>query len=221
MTNLPLMGEFKVSLEFGRKNTPQLSWGAGYHPGIDLVGSDTIYSTCNGIVVRRGYDSKYGNFIVVRNDDDGKYHWLCHLAKILKNTGSKVTRASVVGIMGATGRVTGKHVHFEIRNASNTYGDVSNPAEYMGIPNQVGTYNSKNYPVQEKSKPIEPVLKTLARNTNLRTAPNTSAKATLYLKNTTLYVLQPGVANADGYIWDKVKIRVNGKEGFMINKNYK
>lgn len=64
-------------------------------------------------------------------------------------------------------------------------------------------------------------LKTLARNTNLRSAPTTSASKVLYLANTTLYVLQAGVAQADGYTWDKVRIRVNGKEGYMINKNYK
>ena len=34
-------------------------------------------------------------------------------------------------------------------------------------------------------------------------------------------LLQAGVAQADGYTWDKVRIRVNGKEGYMINKNYK
>ncbi len=64
-------------------------------------------------------------------------------------------------------------------------------------------------------------LKTLARNTNLRSAPTTSASKVLYLKNTTLYVLEPSCAQADGYTWDKVRIRVNGKEGYMINKNYK
>lgn len=64
-------------------------------------------------------------------------------------------------------------------------------------------------------------LKTLARKTNLRSEPNTKSSATLYLANTTLYVLESGVAQADGYIWDKVRIRTNGKEGYMINKNYK
>ena len=65
------------------------------------------------------------------------------------------------------------------------------------------------------------VLKTLARNTNLRSEPNTSAKAVLYKANTTLYVLESAVAQSNGYTWDKVRIRVNGKEGYMINKNYK
>lgn len=217
MTNLPLTGEFRVTNPFHKPG----DYKAGWHTGIDLVGDERIYCTCDGIVTRRGYDSAYGNFIVVRNDTDGKYHWFCHLSKINKNTGSKVNRATILGIMGNTGNSRGKHLHFEIRNQSNTYADVSNPAEYMGIPNELGTYNSKNYQIKEQVKPAEPVLKTLARNTNLRTAPSTSAPATLYLANTTLYVLQPSVATADGYVWDKVKIRVNGKEGFMINKNYK
>lgn len=149
MTNIPLTGEFRVTCEFGRKNTDKLKWAAGFHPGIDLVGSDTIYSTCDGIVVNRGYDNSYGNFIVIKNDVDGKYHWFCHLSKISKYRGTKVTRTTVIGIMGATGRVTAKHLHYEIRNQSNKYGDVSNPAEYMGIPNKVGTYNSKNYPINK------------------------------------------------------------------------
>lgn len=70
-------------------------------------------------------------------------------------------------------------------------------------------------------KKSEMVLKTLARNTNLRTAPNLKSSATLYLANTTLYVIEAGCSKVDGYTWDKVKIRVTGKTGYMINKNYK
>ena len=74
---------------------------------------------------------------------------------------------------------------------------------------------------QDKIQASTMILKTLARNTNLRSEPNTKSSATLYLANTTLYVLESACATADGYTWDKVRIRVNGKEGYMINKNYK
>lgn len=217
-TNIPLTGAFRVTCEYKRKG----NWAAGWHTGIDLVGDEKIYSSCNGEVTKTGWDKSYGNYIVVKNDADGKYHWFCHLSKISVGAGDRVTRTTVIGIMGATGNATGKHLHFEIRNASNKYADNSNPADYMGIPNKVGSYNTSNYQIKDNSSNTSSgELKTLARNTNLRSAPTTSASKVLYLANTTLYVLQAGVATADGYTWDKVKIRVNGKEGYMINKNYK
>ena len=220
-TNIPLTGNFNVTCEYGRKG----NWAAGYHPGIDLVGNDTIYGTCDGTVVRIGVDKSYGNFIVVKAPD-GKFHWFCHLSKVTCSVGQKISRTSKIGVMGNTGNSTGKHLHFEIRNASNRYGDNSNPAEYMGIPNSVGSYNSSNYQIssQSNTQPTtqNPVLKTLARNTNLRDKPTTQGStATLYLKNTTLYVLQPSVSTADGYTWDYVQIRTNGKKGYMVNQNYK
>ena len=220
-TNIPLTGNFQVTCEFKRKG----KWLAGWHTGIDLVSNnDTIYATCDGTVHKIGVDKSYGNYIVVRNDVDGKYHWFCHLSKVTCQVGQKVSRTSKIGVMGSTGNSTGKHLHFEIRNASNKYADNSNPAEYMGIPNVVGSYNSANYQIANTTSNTSAteVLKTLARNTNLRDKPTTqNSSATLYLANTTVYVLQAGVKQADGYIWDKVRIRVNGKEGYMINQNYK
>ena len=67
-----------------------------------------------------------------------------------------------------------------------------------------------------------PVLRALKRNTNLRSEPTTNSKSkVLYVANTTVFVLQPSVAKANGLTWDKVRIRVNGQEGYMINSNYK
>lgn len=51
--------------------------------------------------------------------------------------------------MGATGNVTGEHLHYEIRNKSNKYGDDQNPATFMGIPNKVGVYESQDYQIKE------------------------------------------------------------------------
>ena len=222
-TNIPLTGKFKVTCEYKRKG----NWLAGWHTGIDLVcDDDTIYGTCDGTVYKIGVDKSYGNYIVVKAPD-GKFHWFCHLSKVTCSEGQKISRTMKIGVMGNTGNSTGKHLHFEIRNTSNKYADNSNPADYMGIPNKVGSYDSNNYQISNNSSTNNASsntgeLKTLARNTNLRNEPTTSSsEKTLYIPNTTLYVLQAGIAQADGYTWDKVRIRVNGEEGYMINKNYK
>lgn len=211
---LPLNGTIRVTCEYGRKG----NWKAGWHTGIDMVNDDRIvYATCNGTVYNMGYDASYGNFIVVKADN-GLYHWYCHLAKITCSLGETVSPVRTIGEMGDTGNATGVHLHYEIRNTSNRYSDTRNPAEYMGIPNQVGTYRESDYQVGNNT----PILKTLRRNTYLRNEPTTeSMHKTLYISNTTLYVLNSGVAENDGYTWDYVKIRVTGQYGYMINKNYK
>lgn len=169
MTNIPLTGNFKVTCEYKRKG----NWKAGFHTGIDLVSNNLqIFGTCNGKVVRRGFDNSYGNFVVVKSSDDETFHWYCHLDKIFVKIGLHVSRGTYIGIMGNTGNSTGRHLHFEIRDKSNEYGKVLNPAYYMGIENKVGSYNSINYDLVEISKNLEKsefkikVTKTGAENEN-------------------------------------------------------
>lgn len=208
-TNIPLTGEFRVTCEFKRKG----NWIAGWHTGIDLVGAEQIYGTCNGTVTRTGFDKSYGNFIVVKATD-GKYHWFCHLSKVTCTVGQKISRTTKIGIMGSTGNSTGKHLHFEIRNASNKYADNSNPAEYMGIPNVVGIYNSANYQIQNTNVATTKT-KVFAVNTNIRETPNLTGIAHLYKANTTVEILEENVSNSNGYIWDKVKAVATGRIGYV------
>lgn len=212
-TNIPLTGKFRVTCEYKRKG----SWAAGWHTGIDMVcDNDNIYSSCDGEVTRTGWDDSYGNFIVIKNNADGKYHWFCHLSKIKVSKGTKVSRTSVIGIMGTTGNSTGKHLHFEIRNASNKYADNSNPADYMGIPNQVGSYDSANYQITTNSSGSNVgTKKVFAVKTNIRETPSLSGVAHLYKANTTVEILEENVANSDGYIWDKVKAIATGRVGYV------
>ena len=225
-TKIPFTGDFKVTCIYGKKGT---AWKSGVHQGIDLVGitNKKVYSICNGVVERAGYDKGgFGNYVRIKEDGTENRIYLAHLEKIYVKVGQKVTYTNVVGLMGSTGNASGPHTHVEIKVYQNGVAIKKlNPATYMGIPNELGTYNSKNYQITSQATSQAPkqtqVLKTLARNTNLREEPNTKSNATLYLANTTLYVLQSGVAQADGYTWDKVRIRINGKEGYMINKNYK
>ena len=216
-TNIPLTGKFRVTCEYKRKG----NWAAGWHTGIDMVcDNDKIYSSCDGEVTRTGWDDSYGNFIVVKNSADGKYHWFCHLSKISVSKGNKVSRTSVIGVMGSTGNSTGKHLHFEIRNASNKYADNSNPADYMGIPNKVGSYDSADYQISTNSSSSSVgTTKKFAVKTNIRETPGLDGIAHLYLPNTTVKILQENVANADGYIWDKVEAIATGRVGYVARTN--
>ena len=225
MTKLPFSGEFKVTCEYGRRGN---AWKSGVHSAMDLVGitNKKVYSICNGVIERAGYDKGgFGNYVRIKEDETENRIYLAHLEKIYVKVGQRVSYTTVVGLMGSTGNSTRPHTHVEIRKFKNGVAvSKLNPATYMGIPNKVGTYNSVNYQINAQtpaSTAQSAVLKTLARNTNLRSEPNTKSSATLYLANTTLYVLESACATADGYTWDKVRIRVNGKEGYMINKNYK
>ena len=224
-TKICFTGDFKVTCEYGRRGT---AWKSGVHSGIDLVGitNKKVYSICNGVIERAGYDKGgFGNYVRIKEDGTENRIYLAHLEKIYVKVGQRVSYTTVVGLMGSTGNSTGPHTHVEIRKFKNGVAvSKLNPATYMGIPNKVGTYNSVNYQIntQTPASTAQPaVLKTLARKTNLRSEPNTRSNATLYLADTTLYVLESAVAQSDGYTWDKVRIRVNGKEGYMINKNYK
>lgn len=217
MTNLPLTGIFNVTCEYGRKG----NWAKGSHTGIDLTcNNDKIYSSCNGTVVRTGYDKSYGNFIVVKNNTDNTYHWFCHLSKILVTNGN-VNRKTIIGIMGSTGNSTGKHLHFEIRKVSNKYGDDINPCYWLGIKNKVqSNLDSNNYQINNDAQTLNVGdVKKLKVRTNIRESAGLDGTPHLFIENTTIKILETNVAEKDGYIWDKVSVvyaRENDlKEGYI------
>lgn len=216
-TNIPLTGLFNVTCEYKRKNSENLKWIAGFHTGIDLTGSDTIYGTCDGEVTKIGTDESYGNYITIKDSKTGKYHWFCHLSKVTCKEGDKITRVSKIGVMGSTGNVTGKHLHYEIRNSSNKYGDTSDPADYMRITNRVGTYNSKDYALESSTSDLNnDIIKVFGVATNIREEPNLKGKSHLYKAGTTVKILEENVIEADGYIWDKVEAIYANEDDFSI-----
>ena len=111
--------------------------------------------------------------------------------------------------MGKSGNATGVHTHVEIREFSN--GKVLrkiNASEYMGIPNVVGEYDSNDYQIDRETMKF-------AVNTNIREEPSLKGKAHLYKANTTVEILQKDVANADGYVWDKVRAIATNRVGYV------
>jgi murein DD-endopeptidase MepM/ murein hydrolase activator NlpD len=86
-----------------------------YHPGIDIaagVGTQE-FATAAGQVVFAGWGS-YGIYVEI--DHGNGFHSIYgHMSAVLVKTGDTVTQGQLIGLMGATGRATGTHLHFEIR----------------------------------------------------------------------------------------------------------
>jgi murein DD-endopeptidase MepM/ murein hydrolase activator NlpD len=89
---------------------------ASYHTGLDFNGNtgDPIYSVANGVVTSTGYDGAYGNKTVVTLED-GTEIWYCHQDSFSVSEGQEVRGGEQIGTIGATGNVTGSHLHLEIR----------------------------------------------------------------------------------------------------------
>lgn len=87
-----------------------------FHRGIDIpsaVGTD-IYAAQTGTVVVATKHSSYGNYIVL--DHGGGISTLyAHCSKLLVSVGDTVKQGDHIAEMGATGNVTGPHLHFEVR----------------------------------------------------------------------------------------------------------
>ena len=99
------------------------------HKGIDIAapkGTD-IFAARGGKVVYAGWNTGgYGNLIIIEHDN-GTQTYYAHNSQILVNVGDMVYQGQHIGEMGATGRVTGVHCHFELRVGAYT-------GLYSGVP---------------------------------------------------------------------------------------
>ncbi len=87
----------------------------GFHEGIDIASAkgDPVYATADGVVETAAYAGDYGNMIEIRHGF-GLSTRYGHLSGYAVKAGDTVTRGQVIGYVGATGRATGAHVHYEI-----------------------------------------------------------------------------------------------------------
>ena len=114
----------QITAEFGEYGL----W-ASYHTGLDFNGNtgDPIRSIANGVVTSVGYDGAYGNKTVVTLED-GTEIWYCHQSAFNVEVGDVVHAGEVLGLVGATGNVTGSHLHVEVHPGG---GDAVDPYTAM------------------------------------------------------------------------------------------
>ncbi len=123
----PAIGANSVSSPYGYR-----SFGDGWHSGIDIVRSGgssgcTVVAAEAGTVTFAGWYGS-GGYTVIIDHGGGLTTMYCHMQNSLRvSSGQRVSRGQAIGKIGATGYVTGAHLHFEVKvNGRNV-----NPAIYL------------------------------------------------------------------------------------------
>jgi murein DD-endopeptidase MepM/ murein hydrolase activator NlpD len=111
--SLPLR-RLKLTSSFGYRINPVIgAWKR--HCGIDLSARlDTVFCVMDGVVTQIGYDPALGIFIRVRHGGDIQTTY-GHLSIPWVSATDGLSAGQAIGITGATGRVTGEHLHFAVR----------------------------------------------------------------------------------------------------------
>jgi murein DD-endopeptidase MepM/ murein hydrolase activator NlpD len=106
-------------------------WSKGYHTGVDFAvpTGTSVKAVAAGRVVSAGWGGSYGYQVVIRHAD-GRYSQYGHLSAISVRAGQTVAAGRGIGRSGATGNVTGPHLHFEVRTGPG-FGTDIDPVAYL------------------------------------------------------------------------------------------
>jgi len=86
-----------------------------FHTGVDIVANagTPVLATADGVVVEAGRLSSYGKAVFLAHGN-GLASRYGHLSEVLVRPGQRVHRGDRIGSVGATGRATGFHLHYEV-----------------------------------------------------------------------------------------------------------
>ena len=115
---------------FGGRSDP-FSGEPAFHQGIDISTDkgQPVFATADGVVESASYSGDYGNLVVLKHGFDLTTRY-GHMSGFAVKPGQKVKRGDVIGYVGATGRATGSHVHYEIL----ANGKLINPLQLLTQP---------------------------------------------------------------------------------------
>jgi murein DD-endopeptidase MepM/ murein hydrolase activator NlpD len=108
---LPVTG-YTLTARFGQQSS---MWSSGAHTGLDFAGPSgtEIVSVAAGTVTSAGYEGSYGNRTVITLEDGTKIAY-CHQSRFVVKPKDQVMPGQPIGYTGATGNVTGPHLHLEV-----------------------------------------------------------------------------------------------------------
>ncbi|GAA3393104.1 M23 family metallopeptidase [Streptomyces roseoviridis] len=104
-------------------------WSSGYHTGLDFAAptGTPVKAVHSGTVKSAGWSGSYGYRIVLELQD-GTEIWYAHLSSMTVSAGQSVGTGETIGRVGATGNVTGPHLHLEVHTPS---GSGIDPAAWL------------------------------------------------------------------------------------------
>ncbi len=116
-----------VTSGFGHRRDPYTG-RREFHRGVDIAnGTGTpVVAPALGVVVKEGWESGYGRVLIVHHGY-GLSTMYAHLSKTLVKPGQQVKRGQRIALVGASGRTTGSHLHYEVL----LNGVPVNPANYI------------------------------------------------------------------------------------------
>lgn len=123
----PLRSSYRRTSGFGPRRHPVTKrWTA--HHGVDMAAprGTPIYAPVDGVVIYAAQQRGYGKVVKVRHAL-GYETVYAHMSKIRVKKGETVSRGTIVGEVGSTGRSTGNHLHYEVRR----YRKPLNPVSYF------------------------------------------------------------------------------------------
>ncbi len=126
----PLDSKYRnITSEFGYRTHP-ITGVYKLHSGCDIssagIRGASIYAAKGGTVMKAGYNTGYGNYILI-NHGDGYATLYGHADTLLVSAGQVVNKGDVIGYVGSSGYSTGPHLHFEILKN----GEYTNPLSYF------------------------------------------------------------------------------------------
>lgn len=121
----PVPKQYQVTTPYGVRG----NWAAGFHTGADFAcpTGTPVYAVYDGtIIAKNTWGADYGTHLILQVG--ATQYGYCHLSRITAGIGSQVKSGQVIGYSGATGNVTGPHLHLEDRTSPFKYNNkVHNP----------------------------------------------------------------------------------------------
>lgn len=104
-----------ISSSFGERRDP-INGSFRHHGGLDIAAKEGsyIYAIANGFVSFSGKRGAYGNLLEINHSESLRSSY-AHLESYMVEKGQLVKKGDLIGKVGVTGRVTGPHLHLEIR----------------------------------------------------------------------------------------------------------